>query len=506
MLGPVRLAELLIGLSSVADIGMGQPIGSALRTCRVALTLADLCDCDGPTSAAVFSAALLQHIGCTAYSHEASLLFANEIAIKQYSAETDFGKPREVVTGYLPRIVRAAPPGARWQTAANAVLRSGGLVRGYSRANCEVASGVARRLELPSLTQQGLLHIYETWDGAGQPSGRAGADISVVARIVNVAGCIALFDRLGGPDAAVGSVAQRAGRLLDPYVAARFLARPERVLAELADCDSETLLALDPQPAQVDPAAVLRVFADAVDLKSPVFHGHSGEVAGRAAGAAASLGLAAAEVRDVELAGLCADLGRAAVPTAIWENPAPLRREAWSQIHLHPYYSEQILARCESLSTVAALAGAHHERLDGSGYHRGTRSAQLAVGARVVAAADTFTALLHDRPHRPALNPARAAETMRDLGRQRKLDADAVGAVLDAEVLPSRRAARRSSLTDRQVEVLRLVADGLSNRQIAARLVISPRTAEHHVQDVYARIGVSSRAAAALYAMEHGLL
>jgi DNA-binding NarL/FixJ family response regulator len=63
-----------------------------------------------------------------------------------------------------------------------------------------------------------------------------------------------------------------------------------------------------------------------------------------------------------------------------------------------------------------------------------------------------------------------------------------------------------AALSDREVEVLRLVAGGLSNRQIAAALVISPRTVEHHVQHVYTKIGVSTRAAAAMFAMEHGLL
>jgi DNA-binding NarL/FixJ family response regulator len=63
-----------------------------------------------------------------------------------------------------------------------------------------------------------------------------------------------------------------------------------------------------------------------------------------------------------------------------------------------------------------------------------------------------------------------------------------------------------AGLSDREVEVLRLVARGLSNREIAQRLVVSPRTAEHHVQHIYSKIGVSSRAAAALFAMEHDLV
>jgi DNA-binding NarL/FixJ family response regulator len=150
----------------------------------------------------------------------------------------------------------------------------------------------------------------------------------------------------------------------------------------------------------------------------------------------------------------------------------------------------------------------HHERLDGSGYHRGAARGAIPVAARVLACADAFAAMTAARPQRPALSADAAARTLlaeRDAGR---LDADAVAAVLDAAGAPLRapRAARPAGLTERQVQVLRLVAAGLSNPEIARRLVVSRRTAERHVQDIYARIGVATRAGAALFAMEHDLL
>jgi HD-GYP domain-containing protein (c-di-GMP phosphodiesterase class II) len=512
--GTVRVTDLLLGLSTVSDLGMGQPVGSAARACVIAVALARRAGCDERTVSDVFFVALLQHVGCTAYAHEASLLFADDLSIKRASLATDFSRPRDVLLGYLPTVVREAPAGTKLRTAHNAVVRGRDLTDGYTRANCEVAAVVARRLGLSDGVQTGLLHTFEWWNGDGRPRRLRGDDISPVARIVNVAGTGALFDRLGGPTAAVRAVEQRAGRSLDPSVAETFRASSEKLLADLDTLDAvDALPDLEPTPVATIPTAdldgFLRTFGDAVDLKSPFLHGHASEVARLAGGAAASLKLGRDEIRDSGWAGYVHDLGRAAVPGAIWERPRRLGHDAWAQVRLHAYHSEQLVARSPALSRLARVVGMHHERLDGSGYHRGARAAQIPMSARVLAAADTFQALTSDRPYRAALSPERAVDELRLMARGWRLDADAVEAVVtvaDGRAGVRSGRAGRAGLTARQIEVLRLVTRGLSNRDIAGALTISPRTAEHHVQDVYTRIGVSSRAAAAMYAMEHGLL
>ena len=234
----VRVAELLVGLSSVADLGMGQPVGSAARSCLVAVWLSRANGCHEDVVSDVLYAALLQHVGCTAYSHEASLLFADELSIKRASLATDFSSRREVLLGYLPAVVREAPAGQRLRTGRSALLRGGAVADGYSRANCEVASVVARRLGLPVAVQRGLLDIFEWWSGEGRPNRLRGEDISLVARIVNVAGVIALFDRLGGPEAARNAVHRRAGRSLDPAIVDVFERGWKDALAPLAAVDA----------------------------------------------------------------------------------------------------------------------------------------------------------------------------------------------------------------------------------------------------------------------------
>ena len=255
-------------------------------------------------------------------------------------------------------------------------------------------------------------------------------------------------------------------------------------------------------------AEVAAVFADLADLKSPFTHGHSSGVAALARGAAERLRLPPAAVADLEVAGLLHDVGRVAVSDVVWERPGSLRGHEWEQVRLHAYHSERILAGSERLVSLAPTVGMHHERLDGGGYHRGCTRADLAMPARVLAAADAYQAMTQRRPHRPALAPEQAERQLLAGAREGLLDAEAAGAVLGAAghaaVVP--RQALPAGLSAREVEVLGLVAQGCSNAQIAERLVISRRTAEHHVAHIYTKIGVSSRAAAALFAMEHHLL
>ena len=272
----------------------------------------------------------------------------------------------------------------------------------------------------------------------------------------------------------------------------------------------QAVLDIEPEPVRrVEKnqlTEVARTFGNLVDLKSPWLHGHSAGVGDLAAAAAGVLGLRD-DVNTVRIAGYLHDLGRVGVSSAIWDKAGPLSGIERDQARLHAYHSERILARIPPLAGLAKLAGQHHERCDGSGYHRGATAVQLSMSSRVLACADAYQRMIEDRPYRRAITPARAADWLEAEARAGRLDADAAAAVIEAMGLPrGNRRPRPADLTERQVEVLRLVSRGLSNSEIAERLVLSRRTVEHHVQDIYLKIGASTRAGAAMFAMQHGLL
>jgi DNA-binding CsgD family transcriptional regulator len=257
----------------------------------------------------------------------------------------------------------------------------------------------------------------------------------------------------------------------------------------------------------------LAVIADFADLKSFFTVGHSSGVAELAARAAERERLGPSEVVAVRRAGLVHDVGRVAASVLIWDKEGPLTVDELERVRLHPYHLERVFARSPFLREVAALASQHHERLDGSGYHRGERAPNLSPAARILAAADAYHAMTEPRPHRPAFEPSRAAELLVAEARAGRLDPEAVNAVVasaghDAHRAGAARARAEhpAGLTDREVEVLRLLARGMAVKQVARTLGIAFKTADRHIQNVYAKAGVSTRAAAAVFAMQHGMV
>ena len=174
---------------------------------------------------------------------------------------------------------------------------------------------------------------------------------------------------------------------------------------------------------------------------------------------------------------------------------------------MHPYLTERMLHQSEALAPLGAIAVQHRERLDGSGYPRGLSGAAISRPARILGAADAYQAMREPRPHRAERSADEAAAELRADVKAGRLDAEAVEAVLGAAGhRVSRRREGPAGLTAREVEVLRLLARGLSNKEIAERLVISPKTVGNHIEHIYAKIDASTRAAASLFAMQHGLL
>jgi HD-GYP domain-containing protein (c-di-GMP phosphodiesterase class II) len=200
------------------------------------------------------------------------------------------------------------------------------------------------------------------------------------------------------------------------------------------------------------------------------------------------------------------DVGRVAVPARIWQKTGPLTVDDWEQVRLHAYHTERVLVRSPFLAGLAAPASYHHERLDGSGYHRGVSAPSLDPTCRLLAAADVYHAMTEPRPHREGLSPSEAADALAGEARGGRLDSEAVAAVLEAAGHPSPPIDGPAGLTDRELEVVRLLARGRQTKQVARSLQISVKTADSHIQNAYRKMGVSTRAGATLFAMQHGLV
>ena len=509
----LRLADLLASLSLVADLGFGLPPDEAMRSCLIATTLARRLGLSETEISDIFYATLLEHVGCNGFSHEAAGAFGDELVANAAAARTNVADTRDGFLTFLPAVTRGRPLLARARVVFFTMTSGADFDRRFAAAACEVGRATARRLGLRDSIQRALDEVFEAWNGKGGPRGLRGDAIALASRFARLGATVARFDSIGGGPLAVRAVQQRAGGLLDPELCSAFVAQAEEIISAVsADDPPVAVLAAEPDPPvsiQVARLAeVAAAFGDIADLKSPYMHGHSSGVARLARGAGASLGLDPDPLDRLHVAGLLHDLGRVAISDAIWESPSAPTTAEWEQIRLHPYHSERILARSAVLGPMAEIVGMHHERLDGSGYHRGSKSRDLSPSTRVLAVADAYQAMTQARAYRAALSPEQAADAVHADARAGKLDGDAVAAVLDTagQARPRLRPERPAGLSEREIEVLRVMAQGLSNAEIGRRFSISPRTAEHHVQHIYTKIGVSSRAAAALFAMEHDLL
>jgi HD-GYP domain-containing protein (c-di-GMP phosphodiesterase class II) len=190
----------------------------------------------------------------------------------------------------------------------------------------------------------------------------------------------------------------------------------------------------------------------------------------------------------------------------VWAKPGPLTRGEHEQIRLHAYHSERVLESCPALRPLARLAGSHGERSDGSGYHRGSRAVDLPAAAWLLAAADCYQAMREPRAYRPARSARAAADELARDTRAGKFPVEAAQAVLTAAGQPPRPVPRPAGLSEREGEVLALIARGMTTKQVARQLGISPKTCDHHIQRLYRKTGLSTRAGVTLFALEHGLI
>jgi HD-GYP domain-containing protein (c-di-GMP phosphodiesterase class II) len=506
----LRLCELIATLSVAADMSAGMPDSHALRGAVVAVRLARLLGVDAEVERHAFYLPLFAMSGCTAEAHTAASVVGDEVLFGEAIYGRDVGRIAEV----LPVLLRTVSRGKRPLAAVLASVRALGrvpLMPEVSRAHCEVAAHLAARFGFDHGFCSALLGTFERWDGTGLPTRAAGEALPLALRIAHVAAEANVGYRLGGVEGAIALVRKRAGRGLDPALVEQFVGLAGEACAGL-ELPSPWTAALEAEPlpqriaGREEIEAALSAIAHFADLKSRFTQGHSTGVSLLCDNAAGQLGLGEEEARWVRWAGLLHDVGRVAVTAAIWEKTAPLTDAERERIRLHTYAGERVLSRATSLSPAAEIATLAHERLDGTGYHRRLSGAALGISARVLAAADVFHALREDRPHRAALDVDRAAAELGAMAQRGALCPEAVRAVLAAAEHAAPTQLRPSGLTDREVEVLRLVASGLTNKEIASKLEISPKTAGHHVQHIFEKLGVRTRAAATMSAMQRGLV
>jgi len=504
-------------LALAQDNAFGQPLESQLRSCLLATWMCDAAGFDRSVRDTVYWVALLRYIGCTGHAHEVATLFGDEIAIRAQTLVHDAGNPAEVIQDVI-RFATAGRAEAEREQVVQFIQQN---AREWATHNfssgCEVGDMLLQRIEFGPDVREALRFTFERWNGKGYPAHAVGETIPLPMRIVHLSHDMEALARLFSPERALEAARDRRDRTYDPALVDVFLAHGSEWFARLAKTEPwDAVMELEPQPGRVLEGEsldnALLMAADFIDLKSPYMGGHSRRCAQLVTTAAQVLGFSEDAATTLRRAALVHDFGTTAVPNSIWDKPGSLTRAEFDRVELHPMLTEQMLRRSAGLAALNAVASAHHEKSDGSGYHKRVRGDAVDPAASLLAATEVYVGMTTERADRPAFSAEDAATELSRLASTGVLEPRSIRAVLVAAghgepaAAPVRRAKHPGGLSRREVDVLRLAAKGLTTRQIGERLFISTKTADHHIQHVYTKIGVSTRAAAALWAMQNAVV
>jgi HD-GYP domain-containing protein (c-di-GMP phosphodiesterase class II) len=428
----IALSEVIGGLSYALDLTEGEPPGHAVRSCLIGMRVARELGLDAGTRSDLFYALLLKDAGCSANSARMAALFgADDHVLKRSSKRVDW-------SGALPAMIWAvrsvAPGGSRRARARRlrAIHDEGEVTRSLMQARCDRGAEIALLLGLESPTAEAIRALDEHWDGHGQPRGLRGEEIPLLGRILCLAQTLEIFHAAGGVPAAWDVARRRRGRWFDPALV-------DALGATLADAAFWDSLRDGPAAVWEPPDRVLvadedrldgiaYAFAGVIDAKSPWTYRHSDRACVIVMGLAAAVGTDEEALRDLRRAALLHDVGKLAVSSRILDKPGRLTDAEFAEIRRHPLITMSVLDRVPGLRELAPLAGAHHERLDGGGYPRGLRGAQLTMPMRLLAVADVYEALTSERPYRRALTSDEALAIIRAEAPHR-LDRDAAAAL-----------------------------------------------------------------------------
>ncbi|MBI2965194.1 MAG: HD domain-containing protein [Chloroflexi bacterium] len=518
------MADLLGAFSLASDLAMGLQAEHGVRSCYVGMCIADELRLPDEQRVHLYYTELLKDAGCTTWTSQlATSWLVDELAAKRdLQFFRNVQNPVDVVAWLAKYVAAGMPVATRASRFVDFFAHGKEFMREGFESTCQVATRIAKRLGMPQPVQDALMQVFEQWDGRGMPSGSRRDSIPVVSRIVLLTSFLEVFHRVEGREGARRIALARRGKAFDPEVVDAFLSAAQREsfwkgLEDQRVADAVASMEPEGSPYRylgeeklIDVAMAL---ADYADMKSPYLLGRSRRVAELSEGICRRMSLAERQVSTITLAALTHDIGIVAVPSFVLNKPDDQRTSVErEEVRLHAYHSQRILSKVPALEPASQLVAAHHERIDGSGYHRGLSGFQIPLGARIIAVADRFDELCHDTPEGPAVDADAAVNAIRQEAGTRfapeAVDAlvASLGGLEQAPRQKARRQERPAGLTEREVEVLRLAAGGMNRKQMAKVLFLSEGTVRSHLEHIYGKIGVSNRSAATLYAMEHDLL
>ena len=432
----LRLSEIIGALSYALDLTEGQPPGHCLRGCWIGMHIGQMLGLDADALSDLYYTLLLKDTGCSSNAARLWELYGGDELI----TKRDFKQVDSQSLLQLARFVlRHAGPGedlrARLRRLFNLYRNGEALATELVHTRCERGADIVRRLGFGEAVAAGIFSLDEHWNGKGRPQGLRGTAIPMHARIALLAQVVDVFNTVGGERSACAEVRRRVGSWFDPQVCRAFFAvsRSAPFWAGLRGQGlEERVWALEPaaRTVLIDEDrldSIAEAFADIIDAKSNFTYGHSQRVARYADAIAVELGMSAPRRRWLRRGALLHDIGKLGVSNGILDKPGRLDAEEWESVKKHARFTEDILLRVRVFGELAPIAGAHHERPDGTGYPKRLAGQAISLETRIITVADIFDAITAARPYRGAI-PVEQALAMIERERDTAVD----GQCLDA--------------------------------------------------------------------------
>ena len=426
----VRLSEVVSALSYALDITEGQPMGHAVRTTLIGMRIAAQLGLPDDQRSALYYGLLLKDLGCSSNASRLATLFGSDDQLLKHAFKlTDWTatsqSARYAFKYSLPGKGRLAKA---WHMLMLGV-REQGSAREMVATRCERGADIARMLRLPHGSAEAIHSLDEHWDGSGMPFGLRGSAIPLLGRIVSLAQTVEVFANGFDVATAYEMARTRRGRWFDPTLVDSMAAfefdsafwgglRSTAALSLVATIEPEDQV-IRCDSDQLD--TVSEAFARVIDAKSPYTSRHSVNVSAIAVDTGRALGITGDQMHTLRRAALLHDIGKLGVSNRVLDKPGPLDPDEWDAMRKHTRFTFEILKRVARFRQFAATAAAHHERLDGSGYHLGLHDDQLGDLARIIAVADVTEAVSADRPYRAGMAPDEVKTVLRKLVAKRHL-------------------------------------------------------------------------------------
>jgi len=423
----IHFSEIISAFSVALDITQGHPQGHSMRTALIGMRIADAVHLAAADRFSLFYSLLLKDLGCSSNAAKIAHLFAgDDHTIKRSTRIADTTRIGERLRHCWDNCVPDGTLYQRIKRMASLITMKPSKVRELVEIRCDRGAEIALLLEMPEQTAQAIYHLDEHWNGYGNPQNLKGESIPLLSRICCLAQTVEVFYSSYGFVSALEVARERRGKWFDPDLVDALLSfakdsefweqlREKNLLHVIRRYEpSESVLLAD--ESRLD--RVSNAFAMVVDAKSPWTYKHSSRVAEIAVGVAQELGCSPDVQRDLCRAGLLHDIGKLGISNAVLDKPGKPTESEWEQFRKHPLYTQQILAPVSAFARLAHVAGAHHERLDGGGYHRQMDAATIPWLTRILTVADIFEAMTANRPYRDAIDPDHAVDIMtRDVGK-----------------------------------------------------------------------------------------